>query len=292
MADRSAGMAEAGSSDQPARDSLWTVDTAAGSMRALLGSMLRALPRTPAVRFFAPKTKLTLGEGGLLGELRDGRLQLRLGFTAVSIVASSLMFKAHHTLVAQGESVTTPPANEGGLILINLFGGVMGGAINGLLMCFSPRPDVDQSCASATLRGRVRAIPTSVVRESTGFGLFFAIHAYLYERWRPLPAPAPARDSGGALLSDDHLASLGTSCAAGAMAGACYHAATFPISRAQAFAAPETTTAAVLHAARSHGIHGLYAGVLRTSVPGLLVGAATFGVYDSALQWVEGGKNR
>ena len=44
----------------------------------------------------------------------------------------------------------------------------------------------------------------------------------------------------------------------------------------------------MLQAARATGLGALYRGVLRTSVPGLALGAATFGVYDSMLHWVEG----
>ena len=50
-----------------------------------------------------------------------------------------------------------------------------------------------------------------------------------------------------------------------------------------ALAAPETSTGAVLQAARSRGVGALYRGVLRSSASGIAVGAMTFGVYDACL---------
>ena len=150
--------------------------------------------------------------------------------------------------------------------------------MNGLIMAFAPRPDVVAGCKSLTLRARLRAVPVTMAREGIGFGLFFAVHASLCERWAPASSPATA-----GVGSDSHLAALGVSCAAGAVSGGVYHAVTYPIAQSQAVATPETSTGAVLQAARSRGVAALYRGAFRTSVSGIAVGAITFGVYDACL---------
>lgn len=266
-------------------DSSWRADTAAGSARALGASIVRALPRTPAIRFFAPKRKPAITD--LRGEFRDGRLRLRAGFMAASVGASTLLFKAH-TSVAGDASLgksSTSVKNTDTPLGMHLIGGVAGGAIHGTVMTFAPRPDVESGCASLRIRSRVRAIPVAMVREGLGFGIFFAVHAHLISLWRP---SSPARDGGGPLLSTAHLSELGTSCAAGAVAGGCYHVTTHPVLTAQELASPQTDAAAVMRAARTHGFAALYRGALRTSLPGLASGAAAFGVYDMVLRWIEG----
>ena len=156
--------------------------------------------------------------------------------------------------------------------------------MNGLVMTFAPRPDVEARCESITLRVRLRAVPATMAREGIGFGLFFAVHAKLCERWAPPSSPANA-----GVGSESHLAALGVSCGAGAVSGGVYHAATYPIAQAQALAAPKTSTGAVLQVARSRGVVALYRGALHTSASGIAVGAITFGVYDACLHMLEHG---
>ena len=258
----------------------WTADTAAGSARALAASVLRTLPRTPAIRFFAPKPKPNSTD--IKGEYRDGRLRLRVGFMAASAGASTILFKTHTTFAGDSRAHT----DNGKHLAVNFVGGAAGGAIHGAIMSFAPRPDVEPGCGSLALGARARSVPLAMLRESLGFGMFFAIHATLLARWRPA-ASAAAQECGSPLLSSSHLTDLGTSCAAGAVAGGGYHVATYPVLTAQTLAAPETGTAAVLSAARVHGLAVLYRGVLRTSASGLLSGAAAFGAYDTVLRCLD-----
>ena len=158
-------------------------------------------------------------------------------------------------------------------------------------MTFAPRPDLD----AVPLRMRVRAIPFKCSKEAIGFGAFFATHAWLAERFmldgeqsqqqqqpqQPQRQPAQPKLSPGSEL---HLRTLGASATAGAVAGAAYHVTTYPIAQAQAHAAPDVSIGGAIKAARAHGVSALTKGMLRTAGPGLLTGALTFGVYDSALR--------
>ena len=62
---------------------------------------------------------------------------------------------------------------------------------------------------------------------------------------------------------------------------------TYPIEQAKLRAAPDISVASVRQAVRAHGWLSLYSGVLRTGVPGVLTGALTFGVYETALRVLE-----
>ena len=257
-------------------------DYLAGATRALLLRLLQAMPRTPSIRFFAPKESAK--SGGLQGEWRDGRLRYRLGFLCVSAGAATVLFKAHRTAKESG------PQTINGRVL-DLIGGALGGGLFGFLMTFAPRPDLD----AVPLRMRVRAIPFKFSKEAIGFGAFFATHAWLAERFmldgeqsqqqqqpqQPQRQPAQPKLSPGSEL---HLRTLGASATAGAVAGAAYHVTTYPIAQAQAHAAPDVSIGGAIKAARAHGVSALTKGMLRTAGPGLLTGALTFGVYDSALR--------
>ena len=52
-------------------------------------------------------------------------------------------------------------------------------------------------------------------------------------------------------------------------------------------AEPHTGPSRVARAAAHHGPAALYRGALRTAAPGVLMGALTFGLYDTALRYAD-----
>ena len=270
-----------------------------------LSSLLRVLPRTPAIKFFAPKP---LGQRSVLEDYQAGRLHMRCGFIVMSAGASTALFKAHGLVASSSAPPSTRPLLPE--CLYDLIGGSMGGSVYGLVMAFAPQPH------SPPIAARLRSVPVHVCKESVGFGIFFVTHGFLQPRLEhsmrhrqqrlhsvtepttpfaatdtvaaatDVAATTAAAATAAAEKSDGLAAqacSIGASTAAGAVAGAGYHAATFPLERAKALAAPDVSVAAVLASIRRQGWAALYRGMARKSLPGFLTGAITFGVYETTL---------
>lgn len=257
-------------------------DGLAGVVRALFQTMLRILPRTPAMRFFKPKDH-RLQASSEPSEPLTSRAAGRLWLMAVSAGASTVVFKCHSKCHGAATSHDAFREREAASHFV-------GGAIGGVLhACFvqpftAPPPPGAPRWALAPRLAGLRVV---VLKDALGFGAFFGVHA---EAQRALAA---ALDGGGAgstthLGSSSHLRAVGSSVAAGAAAGSCYHFVSYPFDRALALAHPETQPGALAAAVARHGVGALYRGVLRTAAPGVCMGAVTFGMYDAALRYAEG----
>jgi hypothetical protein len=128
---------------------------------------------------------------------------------------------------------------------------------------------------------RLAGLRVVALKDAVGFSAFFGVHAEAQQCF-----DARFGGGGGAAVvgSVPHLRDLGSSAAAGAAAGCCYHVVSYPFDRALALAHPEAHPSAVAAAVGRAGAAELYRGVLRSAAPGVLVGALTFGLYDTVLR--------
>ena len=249
-------------------------DSLAGVARALLHTVLRILPRTPAMNFFKPKDHRLLRQDA--DAPLTSRLAAKLWLVPVSAGASTLLFKCHSTTTSHDAFRELQRSEAAG----HFVGGAIGGVLHA---CFiqpftaAPPPGAPRWALGPRLAGlRVVAL-----KDALGFGAFFGVHA---EAQRALEAHVvPA----GHLGSTSHLRAVGASVASGAAAGSCYHVISYPFDRALALAHPATHPGALAQSVRRHGLLALYQGVLRSAAPGVLMGAVTFGMYDAALRYAE-----
>lgn len=256
-------------------------DTIAGVARALFQTLLRVLPRTPAMRFFKPKDQrlrsVIEGEKKTLSERVAGKLALM----SVSAGSSFVLFKSHSATKRQ-EAIGSEMRRE-----------FVGGAVGGVLHACVVQPFVRPAAQGASwwhLRPRFSGLSVLALKDALGFGCFFGVHAYAQ---RALEAqqdsPQPDHSDVG---SESHVRTVSTSVAAGAIAGSAFHFVSYPLDQALALAHPETHPMRVAEAVRHHGLAALYHGVLRTAAPGICMGALTFGLYDAALRYADGQSRR
>ena len=271
--------------DQTSNDS--TAATAAGTIRAFglasMRSILRIIPRPPTAKFFAPKP---IGQPSIIEDYRSGRVAPRAAFVAMTAGASTSLFKVHETLTNAVPHTYDHAHASPTKYVHEMIGGAAGGVVYGSIMAWAPTP------LNLSLSSRARSVPVHALKEATGFGLFFASHSYLMDRFSHMQQQQQQHSSSSATSTgrwDDmtlapNVRAVFASTAAGALAGAVYHGATFPIESAKAYVAPEINVTAVRRAIQTQGWLTLYRGCVRSSLPGFFTGALTFGVYEAALQ--------
>ena len=246
-------------------------ETIAGMARALFQTLLRVMPRTPAMRFFKPKDQrlrsVMEGERKTLGERVTGKLALM----SVSAGASFVLFKSHGATKRQ-EAI-------GSEIRRDFVGGAVGGMLHACVVQPFARPAA-QGVPWWHLRPRLSGLSVLALKDALGFGCFFGVHTYAQH---PYPQDPNHRHLG----SESHLRTAGLSVAAGAIAGSAFHFVSYPLDQALALAHPETHPMRVAETMRHHGVAALYHGVLRSAAPGVCMGALTFGLYDAALRYAD-----
>lgn len=251
-------------------------DTIAGLARALFQTLLRVLPRTPAMRFFKPKDprlkSVMEGENSTIGE----RVADKLALMSVSAGASFVLFKSHSATKRQ-EAIGSEMRRE-----------FVGGAVGGVLHACVVQPFVRPAAQGVPwwhLRPRLSGLSVLALKDALGFGCFFGVHAFAQHALED--REDQQQQDGRRLGSESHLRTVGTSVAAGAIAGSAFHFVSYPLDQALALAHPETHPMRVAEAVRQHGLAALYNGVLRSAAPGVCMGALTFGLYDAALRYAD-----
>ena len=235
-------------------------DTLSGACRGFLVAVVRILPRTPAVKFFAPKQRPEPTVRWMSWEF----VRTKVTFMA----AGSALFALHARSLAHVESLVGAEHDAvANTVVMHACGGTVGGAAH--------------ACVCAMAPGGLgwRRLPAFILKDAVGFAAFFSMFAVVHRRLHSTEHNlstqlTPGRRVGG---------SIACSVTAGAIAGGTYHFITFPWERAVALAHTDTQ-ASVLEVARRHGLRALYSGVTRTALSGVGVGAVTFAAYDVAMR--------
>ena len=139
-------------------------DTLSGSVRGFLSAMLRVVPRTPAVRCFAPKQKKSEPT-----PFSVSGFKAKLSLIFYSSVAGMTLFATH----GQAERLLGTQQHQQAGSSYNVAAHFGGGFIGGLLHACVLAP-----ASSGGLRLGLRRLPITALRDALGFGAFFvAFHA-------------------------------------------------------------------------------------------------------------------